>query len=181
MKKYDNNKVQVSLAGEFAVLSQLALHGKDANMVLGNTKSVDILVSDPETSRLLKLEVKTSYNNNKKIIKSRLFGNFLCSWMLSEKNEKYNKKIDANLFYCFVDINKKTEQFKFYIIPAKVVADYVTKEDRYFFREKKKEGKSVKKTPIRNFRIGTIKEKSSYKIKTPFAEDYKDNWNFEIK
>jgi hypothetical protein len=39
------SKNQVSLAGEFAVLSQLALRGFDANMTLGNTKGVDILVS----------------------------------------------------------------------------------------------------------------------------------------
>ena len=39
----------VSLAGEFAALSQLALRGYDANMTLGRTKSVDILVSNPAT------------------------------------------------------------------------------------------------------------------------------------
>ena len=36
---------RTALAGEFAVLSQLALCGYDANMTLGNTKSVDILVA----------------------------------------------------------------------------------------------------------------------------------------
>ena len=40
-KKISHN--QVSLAGEFAVLSQLALRGYDANLTLGNTKGVDIL------------------------------------------------------------------------------------------------------------------------------------------
>ena len=38
-----------SLAGEFAALSQLALRGYDANMTLGRTKAVDILVSNPAT------------------------------------------------------------------------------------------------------------------------------------
>jgi hypothetical protein len=46
------SKNQVSLAGEFAVLSQLALRGFDANMTLGNTKGVDILLSHPETAKL---------------------------------------------------------------------------------------------------------------------------------
>ena len=41
------NRNSVSLAGEFAALSQLALRGYDANMTLGRTKSVDILVSNP--------------------------------------------------------------------------------------------------------------------------------------
>ena len=43
------NRNSVSLAGEFAALSQLALRGYDANMTLGRTKSVDILVSNPAT------------------------------------------------------------------------------------------------------------------------------------
>jgi hypothetical protein len=37
-----------SIAGEFAVLCQLALRGYDANMTVGRTKSVDILVSVPD-------------------------------------------------------------------------------------------------------------------------------------
>jgi hypothetical protein len=41
------NSNSISLAGEFAVLSHLALRGYDANMTLGRTKGVDILVSDP--------------------------------------------------------------------------------------------------------------------------------------
>ncbi len=45
------NSNSVSLAGEFAVLSQLALRGYDANMTLGRTKGVDILVSNPKTGR----------------------------------------------------------------------------------------------------------------------------------
>ena len=43
MERSDKNAI--SLAGEFAVLSQLALLNYDANMTLGRTKDVDILVS----------------------------------------------------------------------------------------------------------------------------------------
>ena len=38
------SRSQISLAGEFAVLSQLSLRGFDANLTLGNTKNVDILI-----------------------------------------------------------------------------------------------------------------------------------------
>ena len=58
MKGTNNNSV--SLAGEFAVLSQLALREYDANMTLGRTKSVDILLSDPANLKMYKLEVKRS-------------------------------------------------------------------------------------------------------------------------
>lgn len=53
MEKLNSNNV--SLAGEFAVLSQLALRGYLANMTLGNTKGVDILVAEPEGSRCSRL------------------------------------------------------------------------------------------------------------------------------
>jgi hypothetical protein len=172
------NKSRVSLAGEFAVLSQLALRGKDANMTLGNTKGVDILVSDPETSRMLKLEVKTNYSKRIEIVKSKLFGNYLSSWILDEKNEKYDDKKDANLFYCFVNISQTTKQFKFYIVPAKIVAEYLTNENRFWHSEKNKEAKKVKTVTMRNFRIGLKSEK--YKIETPTAEKYEDNWDFNI-
>ena len=173
------NKSRVSLAGEFAVLSQLALRGKDANMTLGNTKGVDILVSDPDTGRMLKLEVKTNFSKNTKIIKAKLWGNFVSSWILSEKNEKYDEKKDSNLFYCFVNISQNTKQFKFYIIHAKVVAEYLMDQHKYFHAEKKKEGKKVARTSMRNFRVGLKSEK--YNITPPTVEEYEDNWNFEIK
>ena len=63
----ETNNNSVSLAGEFAVLSQLALRGYDANMTLGRTKSVDILVSDPVNLKMYKLEVKTNYQNSRNI------------------------------------------------------------------------------------------------------------------
>ena len=75
MTDIDSNSV--SLAGEFAVLSQLALRGYDANMTLGRTKGVDILVSNPETGRMLKLEVKTNFRSSRGAgANSRLFGHF---------------------------------------------------------------------------------------------------------
>ena len=50
----------IALAGEFASLSQLTLRGYDANLTLGNTKNVDILVSDPSSGHMYRLEVKTT-------------------------------------------------------------------------------------------------------------------------
>ncbi len=87
MKKLDSNNV--SLAGEFAVLSQLALQGYVANMTLGNTKGIDILVADAEGGRMLKLEVKTNYQGGgSEGSKSKDFGNFVSAWIMSEKHEQ---------------------------------------------------------------------------------------------
>jgi hypothetical protein len=49
------NTNSISLAGEFAALSQLALRGYDANMTLGRKKSVDILISNPQTGKMYQL------------------------------------------------------------------------------------------------------------------------------
>src|SRR5262245_16853406 len=92
-KRKGIDKNSVSLAGEFAVLSQLALRGYDANMTLGRTKGVDILVSDPNSNRMLKLEVKTNFRSKKSSGgNSRLFGRFISAWILGEKHEKIRER-----------------------------------------------------------------------------------------
>lgn len=157
-----------SLAGEFAVLSQLALRGIDANLTLGHTKGVDILASDPNRNRLYRLEVKTRVNQP--VIRNTLFGNTL-EWHMSQKHEDI---IDKSLFYCFVDIHSDKEMsFQFFIIPSKVVAGYVKKEHIFYLKERPKN----KDTSMRIFRL------SSDNRKCPFPaikmERYKNNWEFK--
>jgi len=172
MKETNNNSV--SLAGEFAVLSQLALRGYDANMTLGRTKSVDILVSDPTNLKMYKLEVKTNYQNsrNKPQI-SKVHGKIVSGWIMNKKHEEIKA---PDLFYCFVNIGKQTNLFKFYIVPSKIVAKYVKDEHQNWLSEKKKEGKKVKDSEMRIFRIGLKEEK--YSVSTPTVEQYEDNWSF---
>ena len=73
-------KNSVGLAGEFATLSQLALHGYDASMTLGNTKNIDILVFNPKTNKTRQVEVKTNLEKRKGPTDSELFGIFVTSW-----------------------------------------------------------------------------------------------------
>jgi len=121
MRKIPPNAV--SLAGEFAVLSQLALRGYDANMTLGHTKGVDILVSDPSSDCMYRLEVKTNCKDSRnKPSASKVHGRTLSGWIMNEKHEEI---VSSGLFYCFVNISKDTDQFKFYIVPSRVVAKYV--------------------------------------------------------
>ena len=172
-----NDKARVSLAGEFAVLSQLALRGKDANMTLGNTKGVDILVSDPKTGRMLKLEVKTHCRRIRdEGIKSKIFERFLSSWIMKEKNEKYNKKKDANLFYCFANV--ENSKHRFFIVPAVIVAKYIRWEIAHYRKMQKKAGKVVKDVGMRQFRIGSKHHKDK-RAETPVVENYENNWDFK--
>jgi hypothetical protein len=166
MNRLDKNTI--ALAGEFAVLSQLALQGYDTNMTLGHTKSFDIFVSHPKTGIMFKLEVKTKYrSSSKKSTKSKLFGEVVGNWIMDKKHET-NK--DPALFYCFAIFCEPTNTFQFYIVPSKVVAKYVTEEHQLFLREKRREGKESKDTDIRIFRIGF--NKKEYPIVTPLAQSY---------
>ena len=167
------NSNNVSLAGEFAVLSQLALRGYVANMTLGNTKGVDILVADPEGGRMLKLEVKTNYRSTRSGgSKSKDFGNYVNGWIMSEKHEQMN---DPILFFCFVNISRDRKSFRFYIVPSAVVADYVRREHQHWLIG---EGNGKRKdNRIRQFRVGRGSEK--YPIPTPTVEQYEDNWDFK--
>jgi hypothetical protein len=175
MRKKDNNSV--SLAGEFAVLSQLALQEFDASMTLGHTKGVDILVSHPGTKRMYRLEVKTKYRTSpKEAHVSKVFGTVKGEWIMDEKHESL---IDSSLFYCFVIINTVDSTLQFYIVPSKVVARYVEKEHKHWLKVKSKEGKKVKDTKMRVFRIGF--KGNEYPLATPLAElaeTYENNWEF---
>lgn len=164
MRNLSNNSI--ALAGEFAVLSQLTLYGYDANMTLGNTKSVDILVADPETGRMFKIEVKTHYRDN--AYKSRMFGNTF-DWMMSEKHETI---VDPNLFYIFVNISSE-QVFRFFVVPSSIVASYVREQHQYWLSTKTEESD----TNLRRFRIGL--ENDGYPIDTPLAVDYESKWDFE--
>jgi len=164
------NKNSVSLAGEFAVLSQLALRGFDANLTLGNTKNVDILMSDPRTGKMLKLEVKTSYASKPSY--SKLFGHTL-SWIMNKKHEEIS---DPNLFYCFVNIERDSNHFRFFIVPSAIVANYVKTEHKYWEDNTRDPSQKDLEITMRNFRIGV--EEKGYQIPTPLSKDYEDNWNF---
>jgi len=166
------NGVNISLAGEFAVLSQLALRGYDANMTLGNTKGVDILVSDPKSEKMFRLEVKTTRNRS---YRSRNYGYVFCSWIMDIKHENIT---DEKLFYCFVNILEETGEFKFYIIPSKAVAQYVKDAQELFCKVRERTQKQIKH-PMRLFQIG--KKGEEYPINMPLAEDYENNWDFKTK
>jgi len=160
------NKNSISLAGEFAILSQLSLRGFDANLTLGHTKGVDILISDPNTGKMFKMEVKTKFGNN--TFTSELFGRNL-EWIMSIKHEtiSYN-----DLFYCFVNIHKETLDFRFFIVPSMIVAKYVKEHHRYWLKVR---GDVVKDNPIRIFRLGL--DNAMVEKSVPLAVNYENQWN----
>lgn len=160
-----NNKT--SLAGEFATLSQLALRGFDANLTLGHTKGVDILLSDPGTDTMRRIEVKTTFDRSP--YESKDFGYVVCAWQLGKKNESIT---DPNLFYSFVNIEKDTKSFEFYIIPSEVVADFLTKSHQYWLNG----DESRKDSSIRKFMLGSDEHEYT-DLALPLADKYEGNWD----
>lgn len=162
------DKNTLSLAGEFATLSQLALEGKVANLTLGHTKGVDILVADPEQNgKMYKLEVKSV--RNKKTGQNKLFGKVL-SWRMQKKNELLK---DKDLFYCFVNIRDQepTKVIDFYIVPSAVVADTLYRDHRKWLAA----DSTHKDTDIRAFLLRFDNPNNK-----PYFKKYHNNWDFKI-
>ena len=169
-------KNSVALAGEFATLSQLALHGYDASMTLGNTKNIDILVFDPRTNKTYQIEVKTNLESRKGRTNSKFFGKFVTSWQMNKKHEDI---VNPQLFYCFVHINTNRanspkDTFRYFIVPSDVVAEYVQKEHHAWLEADPSHRTSERRT----FRIGVTKDGNikSRVPPAPLAQDYEDKW-----
>lgn len=159
-------KNQVALAGEFAVLSQLSLRGFNANLTLGNTKGVDILLSNPKTGNMRRIEVKTHSHN--KPYNNKDFGKIIAQWRMSSKHEQVN---DKNLFFCFVSIQEGSNHFNFYVVPSKVVSDFIYTSHQYWLSK----GSGRRDNPMRSFQLGSKDYK--YEFKIPKVEDYRDRWD----
>lgn len=159
MRELSQNSI--AIAGEFAVLSQLALRGFDANMTLGNTKNVDILVADPRTGDMFQIQVKTHYANTSS------HGETL-DWVMSEKHECLRA---SNLLYIFVRIEKAANSFRFFIVPSRVVATYLKESHDAFLAIP-----THRDNPVRRFRLGV--EEQAGDPPSPLAKDYEDRWGF---
>ncbi len=167
MKKELVDKNRISLAGEFAVLSKLSFLGFEASLTLGNTKGVDILVLNPKTEKMFRVEVKTSFKTGNYIKQSKDFGPHI-EWILSSGVEANSSK---DLFYCFVILDEKHNQ-RFFIVPSKVVAEYIYKQHRYWLSG----GKNRKDTNMRTFYLSTDKKFNGV-IKTPLMVDFENRWD----
>ncbi len=161
------NKNQISLSGEFAVLSKLSFLGFDASLTLGNTKGVDILVLNPATEKMFRVEVKTSFKTGNYIKNSKDWGPCI-EWILSQNVENNNSK---DLFYIFVILDEKQNQ-RFFIIPSKIVSEYCKKEHLHWLSG----GEKRKTSGMRTFRLG-VDADFKYTLETALAADYENRWD----
>ena len=123
------------VAGEYLVAGELTRRGCIASITLRNTKGVDILVSNEDTSRTIGIQVKTNQDNAK-------------WWLLGQKAEAY---FADNLFYVFVNL-KNSGQPGYYIVPSKIVADFVKKNYENWLNTPGKNGQKHNDTSMRQFK-----------------------------
>jgi len=124
-----------------------------------NTRGIDIIASKRDC--VVNIQVKT--NSSKKP-----------TWPMNKSNEEWSD----NLYYVFVTLKGKNDRPDFYIVPSKIVSDYISRThkkwttldpERNKYPEETKEERQERreKSPMRQFpnRIEYFK-----------VEDCKDNW-----
>jgi hypothetical protein len=82
-------------------------------------------------------------------------------WILSEKAEADNSK---SHFYAFVNLTKCGTMPEYFIVPSKVVADFVYKDHRQWLAKKGRDGSDHKDNPVRQFRNPDAKYRDNWKI-----------------
>lgn len=121
----------VGVSGEYFVAAELSRLGYVASVTLRNTRGIDILATNANTSRSVGIQVKT--NRGKKKI-----------WMVDQKAEAYQSN---TLFYVFANLNGPDQRPDYHVVPSEAVAYHVTR-DYQAWRAKKPRGE----TNIRQFK-----------------------------
>ena len=135
MSDKPKSTILTGIAGEYFVAAELSKRGFIASITLRNTKGVDILCSNSDTSKTIGVQVKTNKGKNK-------------SWMLGKKAEKYYAD---NLFYVFVNLNNNEKTPDYHIVQSKIVADTVRISHEEWLMTPGRNGRPHKDNPMRKF------------------------------
>jgi len=133
MKKLSS--VMSGVTGEYFVAGELSRRGYIASITLRNSKGVDILASNEEATKTVGIQVKANQEKTKE-------------WLLDKKAESY---FSDNLFYIFINLNKG-EKPDFFIVPSKVVANYVKESHQRWLITPGRKGQEHKDTTMRMFK-----------------------------
>ena len=148
-----NNKSRAltGITGAYFVAAELSRQECIATLTSRNTEGIDILASNIDGSKMVSIQVKTSAANNR--------NSFVRSWHMSKKLENVMSK---SLFYVFVDLNGGNKKPDYYIVPSKVVADYIRITHQEWLKKPSKTGKQHVDTDMRFFEIYDDKEAEKY-------------------
>lgn len=124
------------VAGEYFVAAELSRRGFIASITMRNSPGIDVLATDINAKRAVTIQCKTSRSSTK-------------GWILSDKAEGFTPR---NHFYVFVRLGAAEDSPKYHIVPAKIVAKYVSSRHRAWLQGKKPNGGQRKDSAMRKFR-----------------------------
>jgi len=126
----------VGVAGEYLVAGELSLRGYIASITLRNSRGIDIIASNPDGTKSVSIQVKTNSKGESK-------------WVLNQKSETFYSE---NHYYILVALKAIGERPKYYIVPSKIAAEYISTTHSEWLMGKKSDGSPRKDSAIRNFR-----------------------------
>ncbi|EJL6789031.1 aspartate ammonia-lyase [Vibrio cholerae] len=135
MSKNKISGSQAGIAGEYFVAAELSRRGYLCSVMLKNTKGVDILVSNEDSSKLIGVQVKTNNSSRK-------------SWLLSQKNEGQKQ---GNFVYAFVNLVGLGDLPEYYIVSSNDVAEQITQGHKEWLATPGKRGQQRNDTNMRMF------------------------------
>ncbi len=127
--------IQAGIAGEYLVAAELARRGYVASLTLRNTRGIDILASNPNATKSVGIQVKTSQGAKP-------------DWVLTKKAED---DLAENLFYVLVCLPPAGPP-KYHIVPRRVVARYVSENHKRWLATPGRRGQAHRDNPLRRFR-----------------------------
>jgi hypothetical protein len=158
-KGIKSDKALVGAAGEHLVLSRLLGRGLLASQAPRGTRKADILVNPLDGGTPVLIQVKTTTGNRSRI-----------GWHMNVKHEAVK---DADLFYCFVNLNGDNPDV--YVIPAKKVATVIKGSHAAWLKAPGAKGQPHNESDMRFLRNDfRMKVKS---IKDGWMDEYLEAWD----
>lgn len=148
------SKILTGISGAYFVVAELSKSGYIATVTSRNTEGIDVLASNTNGSKVVSIQVKTSIYSP----------SWRREWIMNKKHENIYSN---NLFYVFVDLNENNKMPDFYIVPSKIVADYIKKSHQKWLDTPGRKGKKHNDTDMRMFEIKEDIE----------AEKYHNKWS----
>ena len=135
-KKRQQEKILLSLSGEFAVASYLCLHGYVASLTLKNYPKVDIFTLNPKNKRTGTIQVKTILGGKDYFLPANIS--------------------DTDPPFVFVNFETKDSSPQFFVVPAKRVAELSDWELKTWLKghpnAKKEQPRMISLSSIREFK-----------------------------
>lgn len=138
----------VGVAGEYFVAAELSLRGMLATITLRNSRGIDVIASNADASKTVSIQVKANKSGKP-------------SWILSQKSEFF---VADNHFYVFVALKPLGERPDYFIVPSRVVAEYISRTHADWLSGTKLDGTPRKDSSMRVFKDIDHKYKERWEV-----------------